>query len=228
MIHKSSKDPVLVKKISLKGWRLSEELKAEIKSRLDAQESEESIISDLEKIFTPSKRPTLTLVAGDGEDKAISGSTTETSSESSETLQVVQYTPALEEQHLFFGRTFLSEITMENIHFFCSETFLAGQSIVLQFQIPKPFIVNVEVVSARPYALNSRIISEGKLPYRVIAKFTFLKTGERDLLRDFLTAVEPRPQEAQKNSNAAKAPDNVQMNNDSSLADLAGIADLDL
>jgi hypothetical protein len=228
MIHKSSKDPVLVKKISLKGWRLSEELKAEIKSRLDAQESEESIISDLEKIFTPSKRPTLTLVAGDGEDKAVSGSATETSSESAETLQVVQYTPALEEHHLFFGRTFLSEITMENIHFFCSESFLEGQSIVLQFQIPKPFIVNVEVISARPYALNSRIISEGKLPYRVIAKFTFLKTGERALLRDFLTAVEPRPQEAQKNSNSAKAPDNVPMNNDSSLADLAGIADLDL
>ena len=229
MIHKSSKDPVLVKKIALKGWKLSEELKAEIKMRLDSNESEETIVAELEKVFTPSKKPNLTLVSGAKEDnKEASASAEESEKESGELIKVVQYTPSLEDHHIFFGRTFLSEITMENIHFFCSETFLEGQSIVLQFQIPKPFIVNVEVISARPYALSSRIISEAKLPYRVIAKFTFLKAGERSLLRDFLSAVEPKPQDGQKNQASAKAPDNVPVDNDNALAGLAGLADLDL
>ncbi len=224
MIHKSSKDPVLVKKISLKGWKLSEELKAEIEHRLNSNENEESIIADLEKVFTPQVKPTLSLVPSSTEPEANKPSTSE---DQNETIKVVQLLPKLPEQHIFSGRTFLSEITMENIHFFSSETFLEGQSIVLQFQIPKSFIMNVEVMSSRPYALSSRIISEGKLPYRVIAKFTFLKPGERALLRDFLLSIEPKGLDMVKSSSAAKAPDNVAPS-DSGLGDLAGIADLDL
>lgn len=238
MIHKSSKDPVLVKKISLKGWKLSEELKAEIKSRLDAKEDEEKIVAELEKVFTPPKKANLKLVEAESENSATEESSetvaskenkNEEDEDAHETIKVLQNVPQLSAEQLFSGRTFLSEITMENIHFFCTETFLEGQSIVLQFLIPKPFIMNMEVISSRAYALNSRIISEGKLPYRVIAKFTYIKPGERALLRDFLSSIEAKSHDQSKSHIKPKAPNELNADNsNASIADLAGIADLDL
>lgn len=97
---------------------------------------------------------------------------------------------------IFRGITILGEISMDVIYFFSSEQFLEGQSIVLEFQIPKRFVVNAHVAYCRPFNTRSRIISDRKVSNRVAAKFTFLKDGERTLLRQFIESIEPEVPEA--------------------------------
>lgn len=94
------------------------------------------------------------------------------------------------------GITMLSEVSMDNLYFFSSEKFLEGQSIVIEFQIPKRFVVNAQVMYCRPFNIRSRIISPNKVSQRVVAKFTFLKDGERTLLRQFIESIEPEVQAA--------------------------------
>ncbi|MBI2520438.1 MAG: hypothetical protein HYV97_08465 [Bdellovibrio sp.] len=102
-----------------------------------------------------------------------------------------QKTPAIEPAKLCHGRTVLGEIYMDKMSFFAGRRFSEGQAIVIEFLIPKRFIVNADVVYCRHYSLKSRIISGQKLPYRISVKFTFLKPGERTLLREFLESIEP-------------------------------------
>jgi hypothetical protein len=99
-------------------------------------------------------------------------------------------------EQIFRGITILGEISMDAIYFFSSEQFLEGQSIVLEFQIPKRFVVNAQVAYCRQFNNRSRIISDKKVSTRVAAKFTFLKDGERTLLRQFIASIEPEIQEA--------------------------------
>lgn len=95
------------------------------------------------------------------------------------------------EDQLIKGMTILSEVGIDKIHFFSQVPFLEGQSIVLEFQIPQRFVVNANIHYCRPFNISSRIISENRLPYRVVANFTFLKEGERTLLRNFVESIEP-------------------------------------
>lgn len=104
------------------------------------------------------------------------------------------------------GVLILSEISMDNFYFFSSQNFLEGQSIVIEFQIPKKFVINADIVYCRPFNIRSRIISENKLNNRVAAKFSFLKEGERTLLRQFIQSIEPDvPVEPVKPAKAAEA-----------------------
>lgn len=105
-------------------------------------------------------------------------------------LKINTQRPNLPAEKIYSGKTLLSEVGMDKIHFFSDQQFLEGQSIVLEFQIPKRFIVNADIVFCRAYSMKSRIISANKMPYRVSARFTFLKPGERALLRDFLESIE--------------------------------------
>lgn len=89
------------------------------------------------------------------------------------------------------GVTVLSELSMDSLYFFGGEKFMEGQSIVIEFQIPKRFVVNADVVYCRPFNIRSRIISDKKVSYRIVARFTFLKEGERTLLRQFIQSIEP-------------------------------------
>ncbi len=72
---------------------------------------------------------------------------------------------------------------MDHLYFFSNQDFTEGQSIVVEFQVPKRFIVNINVAYSRPFNMKSRIISDRKLPFRVVGSFSFLKEGERTLLR---------------------------------------------
>lgn len=108
-----------------------------------------------------------------------------------EEVVILQRRPPIPEDQLFSGKTLLSEVYMDRIHFFCDESFLEGQSIVIQFQIPQCFALNADVMYCRRYGMKSRIISENKFLYRVAARFTYLRPGERTLLRRFLQSVEP-------------------------------------
>ncbi len=108
-----------------------------------------------------------------------------------EPILIRQKRPLLEASQLCHGRTLLGEIYMDKMMFFAGKRFCEGQSIVIEFLIPKRFIVNADVLYCRHYSMKSRIISGQKLPYRVNVQFTFLKPGERTLLREFLESIEP-------------------------------------
>ena len=107
---------------------------------------------------------------------------------------IFQRLPSLPVEKVCKGKTFLSEIYMDQMLFFSDRQYTEGQSIVIQFNVPERFILNAEVTYCQPFSLKNRIISASNLPYRVCAVFTFLKTGERTLLRRFLENVEYRPE----------------------------------
>lgn len=99
--------------------------------------------------------------------------------------------PNIPEDKISKGKTVLSEISMEKMFFFCNKPFTEGQSIVIQFCIPKSFIVNADILYCRPFNLKSRIISQNNYTHRALIRFKFLKEGERALLRQFLQSIEP-------------------------------------
>lgn len=104
---------------------------------------------------------------------------------------IQRYSENLPVEKISHGMTFLAEVTMGEVYFFTNKHFLEGQSIVLEFQIPKKFVINAEIKYCRPFNIRSRIISENKLTYRAVANFTFLKEGEKTLLRNFICSIEP-------------------------------------
>lgn len=90
-----------------------------------------------------------------------------------------------------YGFTLLSDINMENILSFTKNSFLQGQSVVVEFLIPQSFMMTADVNYCHNYAMRSRIISSTKPDYRLQCKFAFAIPGERDRLRSFLKSVEP-------------------------------------
>lgn len=109
-----------------------------------------------------------------------------------ESLKIIQRTSAsLPAENIVKGVSILSELSIESMAFFTNKPFLMGQSIVIEFMVPKKFVINADIVLCRPINIKSKIISTDKLSYRVIAKFTFPKQGERTVLRNLLKSVEP-------------------------------------
>ena len=90
-----------------------------------------------------------------------------------------------------YGFAMLADINMDWVLAFSREPFTQGSSIVIEFLIPNPFSMNVEIVLCNRIAMKSRIISETKPDYRVQCKYTFTHPGERSNLRRFLSSVEP-------------------------------------
>jgi hypothetical protein len=80
---------------------------------------------------------------------------------------------------------------MECLSLFCADSFIEGKNIVIEFLIPKTFSLNAEVLHCRKHSMSTRVISQQKLPYRACFKFSFLKPGEKSLLRQFLFSIEP-------------------------------------
>jgi hypothetical protein len=120
---------------------------------------------------------------GESESSSTEESVTAESSEKSETVNIIQRRPKLPEGKLYKGTTVLTELNMEEMYFFSNQTFLEGQSIVIEFMIPTKFVLNADVFYSRPYNHKSRIIRDTNLIYRVAVRFSFLKPGERTLLR---------------------------------------------
>ncbi len=110
---------------------------------------------------------------------------------SSAPVEVLQRRPRLPAEKLFSGTLILAELEMSHLYFFTNKQFTVGQSIVVEFLIPKKFSLNLDVSYCRAFNLKSKIISSQNFRYRVAAKFTFLKEGERTLLRQFIKSVEP-------------------------------------
>ncbi len=106
-------------------------------------------------------------------------------------IEVRTSPPPLDESKMSKGKTALSEISMDKMFFFSNRAFTEGQSIVIQFCIPKTFIVNADVLYCRPFNIKSRIISQNNYTHRMLIRFNFLKEGERALLRQFIQSIEP-------------------------------------
>ena len=87
--------------------------------------------------------------------------------------------PTISIEKISKGKTVLSEISMDKMFFFCNKAFTEGQAIVIQFCIPKSFVVNADILYCRPFNLKSRIISEHNYTHRALIRFKFLKEGER-------------------------------------------------
>ena len=128
---------------------------------------------------------------GGGEESAAEQETPQEDNTNGPKLVIQRDSTQLDPKNVFKGMTFLSEISMDEMYFFSSQSFLVGQSIVIELQVPQKFVLNADIIYCRAFNHKSRIISENKLPYRIVAKFTFLKEGERTLLRQFVQSIEP-------------------------------------
>lgn len=104
---------------------------------------------------------------------------------------IKQRIPNIPEEKVSHAKAILAEIYMDQMFFFSNKPFLDGQSIVLDFLVPRRFVLNANVTFCRTYNLKSRIISKNRLSYRVGVKFSFLKEGERTILREFTKSIEP-------------------------------------
>lgn len=97
-----------------------------------------------------------------------------------------------------YGFTLLSDVNMDNILTFTKKNFLIGQSVVVDFLIPQPFMMSAEIMYCHYYGMRSRIISEHRPEYRAQCRFTYQLSHERDRLRNFLKSIEPQIPQAEK------------------------------
>lgn len=134
-------------------------------------------------------------IAGDKPQEApqpqLEAVATPTADQTNTKKRILQRVPVLDPEEITIGRAMLSEINMEKMFFFSERKFMEGQAIVIEFLVPKRFVLNAEVLYCVEFNMKSRIISKNKLPYRTIVKFTFLKEGERTLLREFVQSISP-------------------------------------
>jgi len=89
------------------------------------------------------------------------------------------------------GFAFLSDMDMGQMLSFSKNGFTIGQNICIQFLIPNSFIMTGEVIGSNHVGRNSRIISQMRPDFRIMTSFSFLFSGERAELRNFLKSVEP-------------------------------------
>ncbi len=97
-----------------------------------------------------------------------------------------------------YGFTLLSDVNMDNILTFTKKNFLIGQSVVVEFLIPRPFMMSAEIMYCHYYGMRSRIISEHRPEYRAQCRFTYQLSHERDALRAFLKSIEPQIPQMEK------------------------------
>lgn len=254
MIHGNSKDPVLIKKIALKVWRLRDEVETVIRDKLapikEKPEEVKTLLDTLSSEYESSESPggeeeSSEVVSQDdletgedemaaaiaaqeaGEDPAADEEAAKEAEEATELSeedtaaadmaaamlegqgaseeipptpvvtgnQIIQRRPEIIEGRTYGGKTILAEVNMQFCYFFCSESFMEGENIVLDFLVPNRFVINGEVLYCRTYNMKSRIISANRLPYRIAVRWSFLKPGERTLLRQFVESIEPDIQE---------------------------------
>lgn len=223
MIYRNSQDPVLLKKINIDVWLLRDELEYIVMARLNSNPDSKTF-DDLYEEFSLKPTPKLRLIKNDDseneaesevnpeeKDENSSNDTEEKDQEKSDQKEIIiQRVPQLPQEKVSSGRTFLAEIYMDQILFFSNKQFTEGQSIVISFNIPEKFILNAEVTYSQSYSLKNRILSETTLPYRICAKFSFLRKGERTLLRNFLEKVEFRPELEHEENDPASIESNSQ------------------
>ncbi len=211
MIHGKSGDPVLIKRIKLNVWTLRDEVEAAIKLRY--KDGEKPNIDDLIEVYKDKGELPILDEVDEGSDEldpqalADAAMAGENVTPIKETKVIKQFLPDLPQEKLYVGNLLLSELYMEGMYFFCERQFTQGQSIVVDIQIPNRIILNGVVVFSRAFNMKSRIISQTSMPFRTGIKFSFLKEGERTLLRNFIKSIEPEVVEVKAAPSAAATSD---------------------
>ena len=191
MIYRNSNAPVLLKKIPLRVWSLREEITHVILQNIDKVDEKE-LVQNLIDEYSP-KGPKLRLIKSEESKETSDEPQNKPDPEQVETneKEITQKIACIPEEKTKYAKTVMSEIYMEEIYFFSDSPFVEGQSIVVKFCVPEKFIMNADVTYCQAYGGHQRVLGERKLPYRICAKFTFLRPGEKTILRKFLTSVEP-------------------------------------
>ena len=192
----TSKDPVFVKKIDLRIWLLRDEVESVLKERLKEKSKDDIDLSTLAEEYRSKPVELKVLEGGKGKEEEEKQKDQENSED--EKVVIRQCRPQLSLEKIYAGSLVISELNMSRIHFFSSGHFLEGQAIVIEFMIPQKFIINANVIYSHQFNPRSKIISTDKFSYRIAADFTFLKEGERTLLRKFVGSITPHIQKSEK------------------------------
>ena len=173
MIYNNSTDPVFIKRIYLKTWLLRDEIESVLGQQFENGVKGGINLKKLKKQYHRS------------DSTKIEEKNPHNISRTSNQKKLV----VIPEEKIHKGIVVISELEINNIYFFSSFNFIEGQSIVIEFLIPQKFILNAEVIYARQYNTENSIISSEKLSYRIAARFTFLKRGEKTILQKFLESI---------------------------------------
>lgn len=119
--------------------------------------------------------------------------------------------PGLDPSKVHMGITFLSDINMKDLAFFTNENFLAGQAIVIQFDVPKAFTIGAEVKMCQDYNMLSKVISTSRPSNRSQVFFTFTIPGEKTMLREFVKSIQPEVKEVKKVQKTEEADEDVDL-----------------
>lgn len=256
MIYNRSGHPVEIKKISVRVWKLRDEIEAAIERRMRECEAAgvPLFIEDIKKFYNLNMSAPLTeqdnvlqlrpaegvndlmeSIGEEAKDETVpeEAASIPESEEGDKTfveaekimeeqnlqgLETKKPNPILERPYqrqapdmdkISYGFTLLSDVNMENALCFMKDSYLQGQSVVVEFLIPQSFMVTGEVLYCHHFAMRSRIISSTKPDYRVQNKFTYSIPGERDSLRRFLKSVEPTIVTEKKKPKKAAAEDDI-------------------
>ena len=101
-------------------------------------------------------------------------------------------------QNMGEGFVLLSDMQMDHILFFSNRPYIHGQNIIIEFVIPKPFNIMVEVSMISNVGKTSKIIRNNSSPNRIAGKMLYKFPGERSQLREFLQSIEPEIPEPPK------------------------------
>ncbi len=186
MIYYSSRDPVFIKKVHLRTWLLRDEIESALKQRLQHGPREDINLEEFKKEYLQDKEQNESSIEGKGRFKILQGGKSE---DKCPILEFTKQQNLIPTDKIHLGIFIISEIEMDRMYFFSSAYFVEGQSIVIEFLIPQKFTLNAEVLYVHHYSREGRILSSNKLSYRIGVAFTFLKKGERALLKNFLQSI---------------------------------------
>lgn len=166
-IHGRYHQKVEIKKIRLKIWRLRDELEYVIAKRLAAANGDPAQVdtSDLKSPRQENLEPEGNL------------------------LVIQRNRPPLKRSQIADGSLALMDLHASGLSCFSTQEYLGGQTIVVEFIVPRPFFITGEVLECRQYNRKSKVISKSPLIYRLHAKWTYRMPGERTILKRFLNSI---------------------------------------
>jgi hypothetical protein len=145
----------------------------------------------------PAAQAALDMLAGQGE-AAVEPAQEQTQQNSTGPKSITFRAPDLTGKTAH-GVTMLSDVNLMDICLFSQVPFLPGQTIIVEFMITEKFSCTAEVITCHNFNLHSRVISSTRPPFRVHARFVYLREGERTLLRGFTQSIQPEiPKDAPK------------------------------
>ena len=196
-IHGIRKQEITLRKIGLEIWTIRNEIKSIIRDCV-INKSKDEIKKAVEKLNKIYQDPLNILHQSAEKEKQGEATSASEDSDKGEDLgldQLIQKikNPPLLKENIAKGSTFLSDITMEEINFFSSHNYVSGQSIIINFLIPRNFSLTADISQCFNYNFHGQIQGGHSLPYRVKVIPRFNRPGERSMLRTFINSYQVDP-----------------------------------